>query len=314
MSAYEPYPPQAPQARAFQVVDPILSRPHVLLASGVISGGESWSEEVLRRAQGWARTDSLTTLRLYDIRSASEMWSVITEPYVGSLNFDDPTQGNRLETFPLSHLRAVMFTLLTALETAHSDGVVHGALCPAALELQANGKLKLGYFSLELLDARTGAQTERVLRLGYFSSPGQIVGSKATVQDDIYGLGVFLYRMVYGRYPYQALDWPPLIHLILHGTPDFPPTPAHIPDSLVSSLRRCLARDPQERFASVSELREALDLETVDGEPTEELDWPIDPVEILPDEPEGGVLAARRPPPFRPSTSQAEPTLNPDDA
>ena len=278
------------------------------MASGPAPDGSKSVEWCVQPARSWARLDSPFALGVYDIFYQTGRLNLALEPYVGSLNFDDPTQGNRLETFPLSHLRAVMFTLLTALETAHSDGVVHGALCPAALVLQENGKLKLSYFSLELLDARTGAQTERVLRLGYFSSPEQIVGSKATVQDDIYGLGVFLYRMVYGRYPYQASDWPTLIHLILHGAPDFPPPPAHIPDSLVSSLRRCLARDPQERFSSVSELREALNLDdAVDGEPMEGLDWPIDPVEILPDDPEGGVPAVLRPPPFRPSASQAEP-------
>jgi hypothetical protein len=90
-------------------------------------------------------------------------------------------------------------------------------------------------------------------------APEQFDGSELTARTDLYGLGVLLYWMVCGRYPYEAKSYEELRERVLRGRP----TPLSdrrpdIPRTFTAIVDRAIARRPEDRFESAGTFEEAL--------------------------------------------------------
>jgi serine/threonine-protein kinase len=81
------------------------------------------------------------------------------------------------------------------------------------------------------------------------------MGKTATERSDIYTIGVLGYQMATGRTPYDAATLPLLLGAMFAGPPADPRTlRPEVPEPLAAALLRALAREPEERFASVEEM------------------------------------------------------------
>ena len=97
--------------------------------------------------------------------------------------------------------------------------------------------------------------------VGYMS-PEQVRGEPAGPRSDIFSLGVSLYEMLAGKRPFAGATWVDETNAILRKeAPDLPPDLAGIPDpaALNRILRRCLAKQAEDRFESARDLAFALD-------------------------------------------------------
>jgi hypothetical protein len=90
-------------------------------------------------------------------------------------------------------------------------------------------------------------------------SPQQVLGRPATVQTDIYAMGLILFEMITGRAPFEG-DTPLSIFYRHVNTP--PPSPrllnAQVPEKLNRLILRCLEKDPDKRYQTADELRSDL--------------------------------------------------------
>ena len=89
-----------------------------------------------------------------------------------------------------------------------------------------------------------------------------MAGGEVDHRADIYGLGVILYRGLVGRYPFHGRQ--PAEILAAHVHRDVPPFARYrpelrLPDGLEDTVRRCLAKRPEDRFIEVGELVRALE-------------------------------------------------------
>jgi tetratricopeptide (TPR) repeat protein len=150
--------------------------------------------------------------------------------------------------------------VLSALETAHEGGVVHGDVKPANVLLDRNGEVKLVDFGLARLLAeerlrRNGEET--IAGTPHFMAPEVIMGEPPTAASDIWSVGVLLYRMVGGVLPFAGDDLRTLFFQIQNA-----PHPAlgpEVPAALVRFVDRCLAKSPEERPTNCAELRRLLE-------------------------------------------------------
>lgn len=175
-----------------------------------------------------------------------------------------------MEYFPLgdlsSHLRKALDPAIAlyyvrqiaaGLESIHRVGIVHRDLKPHNVMLRQDGILALTDFgiakqvSMKLTDTGAG----EIIGTPYYISPEQALGHPVDARTDIYSLGVMTFEMLAGRRPYHASSAQALLDLHIHAPmPALPPHLGH----LQPVLDRMMAKDPQQRFASATELLDAL--------------------------------------------------------
>ncbi len=178
----------------------------------------------------------------------------------------------RLEkgAMPMSEVMRVGEQIASALDAAHRRGIVHRDLKPANIMLTRSGA-KLLDFGLAKdgadgggpLDTLTHLETEArpltqhgtVLGTFQYMAPEQLEGQPADTRTDIFGLGAVLYEMATGRRAFQGETKTSLIAAIVSQDPppmsDLAPMTPPAFDHLV---RRCLAKDPDERWQSAHDV------------------------------------------------------------
>ncbi|HKP91019.1 MAG TPA: protein kinase [Thermoleophilaceae bacterium] len=148
----------------------------------------------------------------------------------------------------------------SALEHAHEKGVIHRDLKPANVWLAEDGTAKLGDFGLAFsLDRSRMTRTGTIVGTVAYMAPEQALGRGPDASSDLYSLGAMLYEMLTGRPPFAGDS---AVSVISQHTSAEPVAPSwHTPDvprGLEEVVLRLLAKSPDERYPSATELREAL--------------------------------------------------------
>lgn len=152
---------------------------------------------------------------------------------------------------------ALSYLLQTAaaLEAVHSIGIIHRDLKPGNLMLRADGSLALVDFGISKILTSNLSTTNKgeILGTPYYLSPEQVLGHNISVRTDIYSLGAVFYEMLTGKKAYTAQDAQSLLaQHVAAPVPTLPETLAPLQDL----LNRMMAKNPDERFASATELRQ----------------------------------------------------------
>ena len=150
-----------------------------------------------------------------------------------------------------------------ALEAAHAANVIHRDIKPANLFLSADGKLKLLDFGVAKAAFNVEADGERLQIVGTpeYMAPEQARG-QADERSDLYALGAVLFELMSGRLPHQAESPVLLLDAKFRTDPESLRTLAPergIPKMLDATVSRALSTDPERRYRSAAEMREALE-------------------------------------------------------
>ncbi|MGD9682531.1 MAG: protein kinase [Candidatus Obscuribacterales bacterium] len=151
---------------------------------------------------------------------------------------------------------------------AHERGVIHRDLKPSNLMLEGDPAeqiqiriLDFGVAKLEESQSdETGFQTRTGTMVGspYYMSPEQIRAEVVDARSDIYSLGCIAYQMVSGTLPFEGETYVQTVTAHLETPPRMLTVREGKAGALNDLILKCLAKDPEERFASMSELKEAL--------------------------------------------------------
>jgi serine/threonine protein kinase len=219
-------------------------------------------QDLAREASLLSRLHHPHTVRVYEHGLDGELAFLAME-YV-----DGVTLRALMKDGPLDPLRACRLArqICGSLGEAHELGMVHRDLKPANL-LVARGPegddlVKVVDFGLveEVADAVHTTSEGQLLGTPMFMAPEQIRGRSLDQRCDIYALGVVLYHMLTGTYPFREGE--PASVLVAHLTESPRPLPPELdlPEVLAWTVARCLEKEPAQRFAHVRELHRALQL------------------------------------------------------
>jgi eukaryotic-like serine/threonine-protein kinase len=166
---------------------------------------------------------------------------------------------------------AIARQIASALSEAHAAGVVHRDLKPGnVVLLQCHGAgelVKIFDFGIAKLaeGALLAGDASRLTREGdIFGTPHYIAPEQAQAgtidgRADLYSLGVLLYEMLAGRLPFEGNAVAVLLAHIGKPPPDLAVVAPHVPPALAGLVMRCLAKQPDQRFATADDLIAALD-------------------------------------------------------
>lgn len=171
------------------------------------------------------------------------------------------------KTLPTERVGRIMLQCAAALGAAHAAGVIHRDLKPDNIYLVRNAEqefVKLLDFGVAKIDGGT-----RLTRVGmvfgtpHYMSPEQAEGKRIDPRADIYALGVIMYECFAGHVPFEADTYMGVLTKHMYVVPD--PVEQHAPDGSALGafgpiVMRCLAKHPEDRFASMAELAAAIDL------------------------------------------------------
>ncbi|HVG23036.1 MAG TPA: protein kinase [Thermoanaerobaculia bacterium] len=199
---------------------------------------------------------------LYDVGEVAQ--SGATSPYIVMELLEGETLRDRLEN-RLNIRKALLWgaQIAEGLAAAHAKGVIHRDLKPENVFITEGELLKILDFGLATAppadgDSSTAMRTDPGIVMGtaHYMSPEQVRGTSLDARTDIFSLGIVLFEMLTGSVPFRARSAVETMNAILV---DDPPELPGVPDAVQDIVRRCLEKDPAQRFASAKDLAFALE-------------------------------------------------------
>ena len=231
-----------------------------------------------QEARATAALNHPNILAVFDVGSDAGVNYVVTELLEGE------TLRERLKTGAVPPRKTVEYAAQMArgLAAAHEKAIVHRDLKPENLFLTRDGRLKILDFGIAKLlghavDERTiertierGTTPGMVLGTVGYMSPEQVRGLPADHRTDIFSFGAVVYEMLSGRRAFAGATQADTMSAILSADPPDMIDAAHaVPAMLDRLARRCLEKDPEERFQSARDIAFNLDaIATISGHGT----------------------------------------------
>ena len=241
-------------AAVYLAKDLILDR---LVAIKVLRLDFRQNDDAMRRFRREALSATQLThpniVGVYDVGQSQEMNYIVMEYVEGTDLKDYVRQKGALH--PIEAVR-IMMQIVSAIAAAHQNRIIHRDIKPQNILIDKEGNVKITDFGIAVALSDTSlTQTNTLLGSVHYLSPEQARGGMATIQTDIYALGIVLYELLTGKVPF---DGESAVSIALKHFQEPLPTIvnpiAMVPQSLENIVLKATAKDPMHRYRSCYEM------------------------------------------------------------
>jgi tRNA A-37 threonylcarbamoyl transferase component Bud32 len=218
----------------------------------------------VKEARSLAQLTHPNIVAVYDVGEVDNLPYIVMEHLAGG-----SLKGRIERTGPLKAGEAVRIAIEIAngLAFAHSKGIIHADLKPSNILFDTNDHAKIADFGIARTPKEDGA-TPELYATAMYVAPERVEGRQASVQSDVYGLGLVVYEMLVGKPPFTSTSAGVLMrdHVVRMPVP-----PSHLRPSLPKELDtivlKALAKQPNLRYQKASDFAKALAaIENIDKE------------------------------------------------
>jgi serine/threonine protein kinase len=214
-----------------------------------------------REAKALAKLNHPHIMRIIDY-GEHEGYPYLVMEYLPGGTLKKHTQG--AQPMPWGHAVEILLPVAESLDYAHKKNIIHRDVKPANILLNETGQPMLTDFgiakimeedvTMDLTGTSVGIGTPE------YMAPEQGLGKPADARTDIYSLGIVFYELITGRKPYRADT--PMAVMLKKATEPLPRPSAFVPNlpkKVEQFLLKALAKDPENRYASMAEFILALE-------------------------------------------------------
>ena len=221
------------------------------------------NEELVRRFKNESKAISILShpniVKVYDVSVTDKLQYIVME-YVDGITLKEylKQRGGALTWKETVHFAT---QILSALQHAHSKGIIHRDVKPQNIMLLADGSIKMMDFGIARFSrAQSQTVSDKAIGSVHYISPEQAKGERTDARTDIYSVGVMLYEMLSGRLPF---DGDGAVSIAIMQISEKPKPLAEIAPQTPAGLRqiteKAMEKDPDKRYQSAQEMLAAIE-------------------------------------------------------
>src|SRR6184192_1726517 len=213
---------------------------------------EQFVERFRREAESAAGLSHPNVVSIYDRGEAEGTYYIVMEYLEGkTLKELLTSRGPTPVRVAIDYTRQI----LSALEFAHKNGIVHRDIKPHNVVVAPDGRLKVTDFGIARSGASQMTEAGSIIGTAQYLSPEQARGSPVDQRSDLYSVGVVLYEMLTGQVPFTG-DTP--LEIAMKHLSEVPKPPSElrpeVPHDLDLVVLRALAKDPADRYPTAEQM------------------------------------------------------------
>ena len=230
-----------------------------ILSEGIASDPE-WKARFLREARTIAQVNHPNIATIYSIEQEGPTLFIVMELIEGESLTEIIARG----PMPVPEAIRIIHETAQALVEAHAKGIVHRDVKPDNI-LVAKRHVKVVDFGIAKNVEGTIQEDEVtsggvVMGTPFYMSPEQALAKPIDKRTDIFALGVVLFEALTGRRPFVGQTvTETIMHIIMNPAPEITEILPRIPHAVAAIVRRALAKKPEDRFQTMSDLAFALE-------------------------------------------------------
>ena len=245
-------------ANVYLAYDTILDRNvAVKILRGELSSDEKFVRRFQREALSASSLSNPNIVEVYDVGEDNGDFYIVME-YIEGKHLKALLKKRGKLTVP--EVVDIMSQIANGLSVAHDSYIIHRDIKPQNIMILENGMVKITDFGIAMaINATQLTQTNSVMGSVHYLPPEQASGKGATLQSDIYSMGILMYELLTGNLPFKgdnAIEIA-LKHLKEHVPPVSEELP-NVPQSIENIIIRATAKNPKNRYADAREMYEDL--------------------------------------------------------
>ncbi|MEW5922487.1 MAG: serine/threonine-protein kinase [Candidatus Zixiibacteriota bacterium] len=245
----------------YKGIDPAINRNVALktIRLDFVNDPEEYNElkeRLSREARAAGMLSHPNIVTIYDVGNEGKLQYIAME-FLEGQTLEDMIR--RKAKFNYRIIAQIITQICSALDYAHSQGIVHRDIKPANIMVLADYRVKVMDFGIARVDSSSMTRTGIAMGTPNYISPEQLQGKAVDRRCDIFSLGVMLYEMLLHRRPFRGENLTSLIYNIVNGEVE-PPSSVDksIPYIFDRIIDKALKKEPNERYQNAGEMSGAL--------------------------------------------------------